>query len=204
MIFLKPFTMKDFAKERYLAVVRAFPQIRQERTQIYFMLSLTFISLAFLGIFAINPTLTTIVELNKKLDDSKLANSALKTKIAHLSSLHSQYEEFTNTWPIVNAAIPDTPQVTYIVGQIQYIATATGVIVHDLEVFAVELTPQGKKIQKEASYVISVTVAGPNQGQIQFLQALNHFNRVVSTESISFSIEDKQLLTVRLRSYFTP
>jgi Tfp pilus assembly protein PilO len=197
--------MKDFTKARYLAVVKAFPQLKSEQTQVYFMLILTFVALSFLGIFAINPTLTTIAELQKKLADSTFVDEQLKTKITNLSSLRTQYDELTTSWPIVNAAVPDTPLAAYVLGQVQTIAKDTGVSIVDLETFEVTLNKRSIPIQqKESSFTFSVSVTGSPQSQLQFLQALTQFDRVISLESITYSSEEKQILTVLVRTYFMP
>lgn len=204
MSFFQKATVRDFTKERYLAMVKAFPKLREEKTQAYFMLSLTFISLSILGVFAINPTLSTIIELNKKLEDSIFVSEALKTKMNNLSALHAEHAALKNSWPVVEAAVPNDPRTTYILGQMQQIAKDTGVEVVDLQAFQVELSRQGKPTLKEASFVFSVSVEGNSTQQLQFLDAVTTFDRVVAIESIALTNETTQVLTIRARAFFTP
>jgi len=206
MNFSRSFTMKDFRKARYLSLVKAYPLFKKERSQLYLLFSLTFLSLSLLGIFAFNPTITTIVELRKKLADSKFANERLKTKINNLSSLHAQYEALTNVWPVVNAAVPDEPKAAYVMGQVQAIAKATNVSIADLEVFQIELTKKTTPLQKQkySSFTYSVTVSGSTEDQMTFLKTLSQFDRTISIESVTFSNDEKQLLTVVVRTYFIP
>lgn len=201
MATFKKFTMKDFSKERYLSTIRSHPIFQNEKTQIYLMLSLTFLSMSFLGIFAINPTLVTITELNKKLEDSTYANDALKTKIGNLSSLQNEYISLTNTWPLVDAAVPDDPHVIYVLGQMQAIAKETGVTVTGLQAFEVELT-KGKSRNKEASFTYSVTVQGEAQNLMQFIKTVSSFDRATTIEGIDYSNDPKTKATIRARSFF--
>jgi Tfp pilus assembly protein PilO len=204
MPMFKNIRMKDFTKERYLAMTKAFPRMQQEQTQAYFMLSLTFISLSFLGVFAINPTLTTIFELNKKLEDSKFVDQALKTKMANLSALHDKYAALQSDWPKVNAAVPNNPQTAYLLGQMQAIAEDTGVKVVDLQSFEVELTKQSEGTLKESSYVYSVSVTGDTPQLVEFLQAVTSFDRVIGIESVILTDEGRKILTIQARTFFTP
>lgn len=206
MALFNKFVLKDFTKERYLALANAYPRLKEEKTQIYLMLSLTFISLSFLGIFAINPTLTTIVELNKKLDDSIFVSHSLETKIENLSSLNTQYEYLSDTWPLVNRAIPGTPQVVPVLGQIQTIAKNNNVTLTDLQSYQVDLTKniiQSKYI-KAASFVFSATVTGPRDNLLQFVKAISRFDRVIAIESINFLNEGSQSVTIRAQAFFIP
>lgn len=202
MKFFQGFIMKDFAKERYLAIVRNYPRLREEKTQIYMMLSLTFLSLSFLGIFAINPTLTTIVELNKKIADSEFTNDALKTKVTNLSSLYQQYQAMTSVWPLVDAAIPDDPKAAYLLGQIQAIARDTGVNIKTLQTAQIELTKTAKG--HDLAYDFDITATGNTENLIQFTKALSGFDRVISIDNIALSQKDLSDITIHGRAFYLP
>jgi len=206
MALFNRYILKDFTKERYLALARSYPKLSEERTQIYIMLILTFISLSFLGMFAINPTLTTIVELNKKLSDSEFVSNALKTKIDNLSSLNTQYEALANTWPIVNLAAPNTPEAVMLLGQMQAIAKESNVQLIDLGASTVELSkPATKKtlLPKAVSFAFFVTAIGEKNNLIQFTKLVANFDRVVALESISYSNEEEESVNITGRVFFT-
>lgn len=196
--------MRDFAKERYLQMAKVFPQVKQEHVEIYGMLIMTFIAMSFLGLFAISPTLTTIVELNKKLDDSKYVFQQLETKKANLSSLHSQYDQLSRAWPIVNAAVPDAPNAAYLAGQIHELADQQDLKLTGLQTFPVELTKKGNLPTTQSSFVIVVSVEGTTEKLQEFLRSLTQFDRIVRIESITYSNDEKTVLTVRIRTFFTP
>ena len=206
MAIFHRFIIKDFTKERYLSLVRAHPVLSEERTQIYLMLIITFLSLSFLGLFAINPTLTTIVELNRKLSDSEFINTSLKTKIANLSSLNAQYEALTNTWPIVENAVPNDPRVAMILAQIQAIAKDSKVTLRELQSLTVEIphfTNKKSILPKEASYVFTVTAQGSKEQLILFVKTLSGFDRITAIETINYANEEIESVTVRGQIFFT-
>jgi Tfp pilus assembly protein PilO len=196
--------LRDFAKERYLRVAKAFPQVKKEHVEIYVMLTLTFSAMAFLGLFAISPTITTIVELNRKLDDNKLLYQALETKNANLHSLYNQYNELQSAWPVVNAAVPDTPQVAFVIGQVQQIAKQQNLRVTNVQTFPVELTKHNDDPQAQASFVLTLSVEGKTDDLQTFAQKLATFERMIRIESITLANDEKEVLTVRIRAYFTP
>ncbi len=196
--------LRDFAKERYLRVAKAFPQVKQEQVEVYVMLILTFSAMAFLGLFAISPTITTIVELNRKLDDSKLLYQSLETKNANLHSLYTQYNELQNVWPAVNAAVPDTPQVAFVIGQVQQIAKQQNLKINSVQTFPVELTKHNDDPQAQASFVLTISVEGKTENLKIFVQKLVQFQRIIRVESITLANDEKEVLTVRIRAYFTP
>lgn len=196
--------LRDFAKERYLLLAKRFPIVKQENMQVYFMLTLSFITMSLLGLFAISPTLATIVELNKKLADSKFVLQALETKKDNLSALHTQYDNLQSSWPVVNAAVPDSPKAAYVVGQIQQLAKENNLLVTSVQVFPVELTKKTKLPTDQASYAFIVNVEGENDQFQTFLQSLNTFDRIIRIEGVTLANNEKQVLTVRMRAYFTP
>ncbi len=200
------FVVKNFTKERYMSLVRSHPRLTEERTQIYLILIMTFLSLSFLGLFAISPTLTTIVELNRKLADSEFVNTNLKTKLSNLSSLNTQYEALANTWPVVDNAVSDNPKNVQVVGQFQTIAKESQVTITDIETFTVELSKNIEKkpiIPKAAYYVFTITAIGEKNNLLPFVKSVINFDRVVQIESISYANEETQSVTIRGRLFFT-
>src|SRR5882724_3344563 len=77
---------------RYREYLKLLPKIKNDSSRAITMLILTFLAMAFLSIFAINPTLTTIVELQKQLQDSQFVYQELQTKRNNLSNLQDQYK----------------------------------------------------------------------------------------------------------------
>lgn len=188
-----------------MSLVRAHPRLTDEWTQVYIMLTLTFLTLSFLGIFAINPTLTTMVELNRKLKDSEYVQESLKTKIANLSSLNTEYQALDNIWPVVDRAVPNEPEAVTVFAQIQAIAKNSGVNVKELQTFTVELDNlyvKKKLFPQESSYIFTVTAVGIKNNLIQFVKQIASFDRIVAIEAINYANENPESVTVRGRIFF--
>ncbi len=198
--------VKNFTKERYMALVRSHPRLKEERTHIYIMLILTLISLSFLGIFAINPTLTTIFELNRKLKDSEFVSDTLKIKIANLSSLNTEYEALINTWPLVAYAVPEHPEAVKLFGQLQAIAEISNTTITDLRSSSLDLPKSNSKktiIPKSDSFVFNVTAKGSKDNLTQFANLVLNFDRIIRLESISYNNESQESITIQGRVFFT-
>src|SRR5215469_6686309 len=81
---------------RYREYLKLLPNMQEEKTRSFVTLILTFAALSFFGIFAINPTLTTIANHEKQISDDTQVDQQLKTKINNLSSLEQQYNLLGN------------------------------------------------------------------------------------------------------------
>jgi len=76
---------RKIEKEKYDKYFELVPNFKQEKTQKFTTVILTLIAFAILLIFAINPTLSTIANLQKQLDDAKFIKEKLDQKINDLS-----------------------------------------------------------------------------------------------------------------------
>ena len=96
---------ENLSATKYREYLKLLPNMQQDTPQSFVTLLLTFAALSFFGIFAINPTLTTIADLKKQLADDTAVDQQLKTKISNLSSLQQQYNQLgsnlTNILPEV-------------------------------------------------------------------------------------------------------
>ena len=73
---------ENLTAAKYREYLKLLPNLQQEHAQSLLTLILTFAALCFFGIFAINPTLTTIADLEKQVADDRQVNQELTTKIA--------------------------------------------------------------------------------------------------------------------------
>src|ERR1700733_7592698 len=102
--------LKNLSAARYREYLKLLPNMQQESTHNFVMLALTFGALSFFGIFAINPTLSTISDLQKQLADDASVDSQLQTKIDNLSALEQQYDQMGSNLTNIYSAVPQNPQ----------------------------------------------------------------------------------------------
>lgn len=173
-------TVKDIIKTKYFPKL---PYLNEERSQKFFTIVLTLLALSFFGFFAINPTISTILKLQKKLSDSQFVYSELDTKIKNLSILRNQYANLQNDLPIVIDAISTTPDVHLLFAQIQTVAQESNVKILKLQNFEVEVLKNNKGPGKQYySYSFSIAGSGSFENISNFVSTVTNMQRVINIE----------------------
>jgi Tfp pilus assembly protein PilO len=175
----------NVSKKRYLASLKFFTSLQQKKSREYTTIILTILALIVFGIFAINPTLSTIVNLRKQLEDNQLLDQQLGEKILSLQSLQREYEELTPDLPLVEAALPPLPETPVLLGQLQSLARKNNLSVTEIQSSKIPYTKEGLGSNKTGSYVVSFTVAGLYTDINQFLKDSTTFDRVVTVDKVT-------------------
>lgn len=161
------------------------PYLRKENSQKYFYIILSISASIFFLIFAINPTLTTIVNLRKQISDAKFVEARLSEKINNISSLTIQYNEIENDLPILFDAIPNNPNAPELVGQIRTLGQEAEVEITSVEVLPLILT--AKISTSSSTFNFEVTGSSTFDNTQSFINNLINMQRVVSINSIQVS-----------------
>lgn len=193
------FNLKDLSKPKesklFLSII---PTLKEERTQKFTTLALSFITIAFFGLFAISPTLGTITDLQKQLDDSKFVDDSLQKKIANLTTLQTQYTQVASDLPVVYAAVPQTPSIDSFVGQIHSIAALDSVQLNRVQTLPIDLSPGVLQKAKFLAYAFSIEGQGDLPSLEKFMTSLATFNRLLVFDSIDYTRVGKVDLTFRM------
>lgn len=177
--------IKNLPRERINKYLESI-DFRQERTQKITTIVLTLAALSFFGLFAINPTLSTIVKLRKEISDNKFVDRQLQQKINNLSTLQDKYALLQTDMPLILSAVPIKPEVPLLVAQIQTAAKNSGVSIDSIQTFQVDLEKPGVK-KKFFSFSFALTIEGSYNDLIEFIETLTNMQRVVSLESASIT-----------------
>jgi Tfp pilus assembly protein PilO len=167
------------------AAMKVFPALRQERTQTFLIIVLTFSSLIIFGLFAINPTIATIIQLRKQLADNKLVQNKLQEKITNLSTLQGKYTELQPDLSLVLAAAPDSHQFPEFIGKVQSLAGKNNVNIVAIQSNPIILTSNSSP--KASSVSFSFTAQGNRENILNFINAFMSFDRVITLDEISLS-----------------
>jgi len=144
--------LQAITKKRYLEYIKLFPAIQGKKVKQYTTLILTFVSMTLFGIFAINPTITTVIELRRTLDDAKFVNNKLGEKIENLGTLKDKYDRLGQDLLVVNAAVPHKPDISLLLAQVQGVARESAVTITTLQALEVEQISLAKEPAKNASF----------------------------------------------------
>lgn len=202
-------SLRNLSKEKYLAYIHALPNFREEKIQTYAMLILTLFAISFFGIFAVSPTLSTIGELRKKLEDSSFVNDQLQTKIANMTKLQQEFNSLSPELPILYAAIPQAPDAGKLSGQIRSLATQHKVTLDELQIQSAEIATPGKPRSILQPMKLHIGVQGTLEDIRSFYDSLVDFDRVVTLTTLTVVVPSRAnasnyRLTVEGQAYFKP
>lgn len=179
------------------------PNFKEERTQRFTTIILTVLTLIFFGIFAINPTISTIVKLQKELDDNKLVDKKLSEKINNLSILQKKYAALQPDLPLILSAIPRNSEVPLLAAQVQGVSQNTKVGIGNFQSF--EVAVQKEPGLNYSSFAFTLSSEGSYNDLYNFITKLSNMQRVVAIELLSFtkkSTSSLYELSLRGKAFF--
>lgn len=180
------------------------PSFKEKRARQFTTLSLTFVTIAFFGFFAIGPTIGTITDLQKQLDDSKFVNDALQKKIANLTTLQTKYTQIQSTLDPVYSAVPANPGFDTFAGQLHQLALQFNVQLNRVQTLPLDLSATAMKAPYLA-YAFSIECQGDLQSLQNFMTQLAQFNRLVTFDTIDYTrvgrIDNSFRMSIRGKTY---
>lgn len=171
--------------------------ISEARTQKLISVILTLIALCLFGLFAINPTLSTIAKLRKEIEDYEIINQKLGEKITALTNLQQSYSRLEDRIPTILASIPPTPDVPLFIGQVQSVAKNSNIHVSILQNSQVDLYNEDKASEKYYTYAFSLSGEGGYEDIIKFIENITNMQRIVGIDVTSIDKEENNSRILR-------
>ncbi|RJQ35882.1 hypothetical protein C4559_05990 [Candidatus Microgenomates bacterium] len=196
--------LKSIYNKDYLKLL---PDFKEERTQAFTTIALTLAAISIFGVFAISPTLSTIGNLKKQLDDNLFVEKKLEEKIANLSVLQLKYSLIEKDIPLILSLLPQKPNIPFFLGQLQSIAKSSNLNVTRIQSSQVDLTKPKDVLDKYSSFAFSLDGEASSYMEItDFLSKLLNFDRIITIDMLSINnkTEKKDVLkfSLRGRAYF--
>lgn len=183
------------------------PDFKEEKTQKFTTLIFTLIALSFFGLFAINPTISTITELNRQLEDSRFVDQKLGQKISSLTVLQQKYTNLQPDLPIILNAIPKDSEVPLFAAQIQSVANNSNITIDSFQTFEVEIS-KNPNPRQYSSFAFALTAEGTYNDLSNFLSNLSNMQRVAGIDTLSLTkrsgISNSLQLTLKGKTFFSP
>lgn len=173
--------LERLLKDRYSKIL---PKFKEQKVQAFTTFVLTIISLSIFGIFAINPTLSTITQLQKELEDKKFIDKMLEEKINNLNTLQQKYSLLQEDFRFVMAAIPDYPATTSLIGQIQNLAAESEIKVISFNTSQIDLSKSSTNSEKNLSFNFNLQIEGNYSNLLNFLSSFTNFDRIIGIDNI--------------------
>ncbi len=179
------------------------PKSKQEQIQIALLdfyknpvarvsLELVFSILAviFFAIFAVKPTLQTMSELIKEIEDKRALEEQLVQKIASLNTAQTQYQQFSSQFYLLDEAIPKTAELIEGLKIVEKIASNNGLVIKGISISAVpdELKQSNEFDAKRKLLTFNVDLTGDYLKIRQFIEDLMNNRRMMLVDQVNFSL----------------
>lgn len=158
--------------------------------QVSLELFLSIGAVIFFIIFAIQPTLLTMSELIKELEDKRVIDKQLSQKIAALSSAQTAYLQIEPQIPLLYEAIPTRPQLKESLLILEKIASDRNLVIDTIVVKEVPRetdADMSKSVTKRKIVPIIISVSGTYPNISGYLDDIMKVRRTFMIESIVFT-----------------
>jgi len=179
---------------------------------VYTSLTLSLLAVAFFGLFALKPTLTTIASLFKELEEKKKIDQTLQTKIDNLNRAQNNYALVATSIPLVNQALPQNHTVAEVAYQIEGLAQKFNLSLRatTFEPVTLQGKAPGKKVSLGPEEInFNLTTSGSFEDLKAFLNSLENSRRILTLKSFNLNraqLEEEQImsLSASAKTYYLP
>jgi Tfp pilus assembly protein PilO len=177
-------------------------------------LLLTIFTTIFFAVFAIRPTLITIAELLRKIEDQRDTRAEMMKKVAALNTASQEYEAASATIARLNQAVPDTDQVAPLLKMVEGTAAQNNTAITSLDVEEYSYAPPvpvSKSTPQELK--IDLNQMADYASLREYIRNLFYIPRLMAVDTISLSTDSEggneqpasQLnLTIGSRTFILP
>lgn len=181
--------------------------------KVSFALLLTIFTIIFFAVFAIKPTLVTIAELLKTIEEKEEVLAKLKKKAAALNSAQNEYSLNSDGIARLNQAVPDDKDVQELMTMVEATAAHHALVIDSFSFSELEYK-KNPSLPDAVTIPFTISLTADYVSLKSFLHDLVRLPRFLSVESISFSEPDGSddptsstdsiQLSIRLNAHYMP
>ena len=164
-----------------LAIYNSRPNLKA-----YLELILSLGTIVIFSIYAIKPTVLTIVELNNEIKSKENTVLLLTQKISNLKIASNLLQKESQNLEIIDNAVPTGANVEQLVKQIEKIALDNSVAIRNFSSANIFLKGNSDK-KVESELPVSFSITGNYQNLFQFLQTIENLRRPFRIDSFVFN-----------------
>ncbi len=189
------FASSEVLRERTMRELQQFYQ--KPIAKVSVELLATLIVVIVLAFFAIRPTLLTMSQLLKDIDDRKKTGDSLSKKIATLSTLSAEYPTMRREVSLLDVAIPNTPNFDGFMRRLEKIAANNNLIIESIQ--ATQLPKEtatnigADTAFQITSFSISINFKGEYAKVRNTLNELMTMDRYATLNSLTFNAKRDEL-----------
>lgn len=187
-------------KSRYYTYIR--PIMRNKFARTYSSLIFSLITISIFSYYAIRPTVTTILSLQKSIVEQNQVLQDLKQKVNSLVEGKKNFEEIpSETKSKMNSLVPGDPNLSGLINSLTFAAEDSEATISGLQFQPVELFPENNQLNKGAQVNqvdFTFNVQGDFNNLMRMLTTLKRLDRLVSISNINFTQPQDGSLTMSL------
>ena len=149
----------------------------------------------FFAVFAIRPTLLTMSELVKEIEDKRKLDTQMAQKVAALGTAQGQYLAVKDRVFVLEEAIPTGPDVVNTLKIIEKVASDQNLVINNMTLLEIPDDPASGIAATELErkpLPIQLTVTGSYSSIRGFVEDLMNSRRTFTIERINFATEDSR------------
>ena len=154
-------------------------------------LFLTIGAITFFAMFAIKPTIITMTELVKEIEDKRKTSQLLSNKIAALSTVQTEYFSLGKQLSVIDEVLPPNIDVVRLLTIAEKIASDNNLVITSAQVDTIPPVTTNSDIPTDQKSLltqkISVSVAGDYQNIKNFIETIGRIKPLTTLESVFFN-----------------
>jgi hypothetical protein len=168
------------------------PVLEKPKNRVYTAIIFSFLAISLFGWYAIRPTIQTILYLRREIADKTEINAKMEAKIASLIEAQSSYQDIQDRLPLINEAIPQTPEAVDLALQLRNVVGTTEATYSSIVVSSAPFTSEKpkettKKSNTENAFDLTVVSEGDYINLEMIINELATMRRLVDLKSIDIS-----------------
>jgi len=193
-------------KSRYYTYIK--PIVQSRKIQEYGPLIFSLVMVSFFSIFALRPTLTTIASLQKAIESQNTLKTQVSEKIETLTLAKNNYLAMDPiTRESIDSLIPNETALPELINEIRSLAEVYEASISGLQFETLDLDGKPKVLVKQPApkeIPFTMNLKGEYITLLQFLNALNKIDRIISINSITVrgTEDDGLTMSINARAHY--
>jgi Tfp pilus assembly protein PilO len=191
---------------RYYTYIR--PILKNKTVKTYSSLVFSLFMVVIFSLFAIKPTITTIVALQKSIDEQEKLLEQIQKKGQDLELGKKNYDQIdSDTKLMLLGLIPNSTSIPSLIDSLSSLASSFDASMSGVQIQPVELQGSPSRLSKQAGLKeieFTLSVQGSYIQLTDFLDALYRIDRLINIQTVAFSkqVDGGLTMTVNARANF--
>ena len=160
---------------------QAIKSLNTKEKKAYTILTLSFLSVSILGIFALRPSLKAIAYYKKKVNTMKDIDTKLSKKITNLDRANKNYESIRDSIRTIRNILPPSPNQDKFIREMEFLAAKNNLLLEKLEFQTEDKSGTAKKIGT------SMELSGKFENLTNFISDITNTQRLVNITEITIN-----------------